>query len=61
MLGKLQVPGKPWEGGRGTWHQPAQPYPAAALGKALFKLFAGFLSFPSKDTTTLQISGLPGF
>lgn len=46
-MGKLQVPGQPREGGRGTWHQPAQTYPAA-LAKHSLSFLQDFCHFPAK-------------
>lgn len=47
IMGKLQVPGQPREGGRGTWHQPAQTYPAA-LAKHSLSFLQDFCHFPAK-------------
>lgn len=43
-----KVPGQPREGGRGSWHQPAQADPAAALEKHFLSFLQDFCRFPAK-------------
>lgn len=54
----------PWAA-PGGWQRELAPActggPSCSPGKTLFKLSAGFLSFPSQETTRCWISGLQGF